>query len=114
MPLVLSITGCVFSIGHGDDGDGYSFNSDHQDREYINRKKIATLHLAMSYNDVQNLLGVADFNESYEKNDNTIQVLYYRTQRLHKDGLTTKDECTPLIFKKGELISWGEQAYHQL
>jgi hypothetical protein len=112
-PLAFSLTGCVVSVGHGDE-DGYSINSDHENREYSNRKKIANLRFAMSYNDVQNLLGVADFNESYQKGDNHIQVLFYRTQRLHKDGLTTKDECTPLVFKKGELVSWGEQAYAQL
>jgi hypothetical protein len=59
-------------------------------------------------------MGVADFNESYQKNGEQIQVLFYRTNRLHKDGLTTKDECTPLIFKNNQLVSWGENAYKQI
>jgi len=33
------------------------------------------------------------------KGDDEYRVLYYRTQRLHADGDTTKDETTPLIFK---------------
>ncbi|WP_448213280.1 DUF3192 domain-containing protein [Colwellia sp. MEBiC06753] len=108
LPLTLSLTGCVISVG-GDEDRGYSF--DHEDRAYENRKKIAVLQLNSSFADVQHTLGVADFNEVYQKDDENIQVLYYRTNRKHKDGLTTKDECTPLIFKNGMLVSWGEKAY---
>jgi hypothetical protein len=111
-PLLIGLTGCVVAVG-GNNDDGYTFNSDH-DREYDNRKKIAQLQAGMSFVDVQNKLGVADFNESYKKNDEQIQVLFYRTQRLHEDGMTTKDECSPLIFKNGALSSWGDQAYSQL
>ena len=60
------------------------------------------------------MLGVADFNEVYNKGDENIQVLYYRTNRKHADGITTKDECTPLIFKNGALVSWGDTAYSML
>jgi uncharacterized protein DUF3192 len=108
-PLTLGLTGCVVAVGGGE--DGYSMNHDFEDREYDNRKKIARLQLNSSFNDVQSTLGVADFNEVYEKNGENIQVLYYRTNRKHKDGITTKDECTPLIFKNGELVSWGDSAY---
>ena len=108
-PLTLSLTGCVVAVGGGE--DGYSMSHDFEDREYDNRKKIARLQLNSSFNDVQSTLGVADFNEVYEKNGENIQVLYYRTNRKHKDGITTKDECTPLIFKNGELVSWGDSAY---
>jgi len=68
----------------------------------------------MGFDQVKNLMGVPDFNETYEKNGETIQVLYYRTQRTKKDGITTKDECTPLIFKQSILSSWGEMAYKQI
>lgn len=108
-PLTLGLTGCVVAVGGGE--DGYSMSHDFEDREYDNRKKIARLQLNSSFNDVQSTLGVADFNEVYEKNGENIQVLYYRTNRKHKDGITTKDECTPLIFKNGELVSWGDSAY---
>jgi len=111
-PLTLGLTGCVVAVG-GDD-DGYSMSHDLNDREYDNRKKIARLQLNSNFNDVQSMFGTADFNEVYQKEGENIQVLYYRTNRKHKDGITTKDECTPLIFKNGVLVSWGESAYKML
>ncbi len=111
-PLTLGLTGCVVAVG-GDD-DGYRMGHNFDDREYENRQKIARLQLNSSFNEVQSTFGVADFNEVYQKAGESIQVLYYRTNRKHKDGLTTKDECTPLIFKNGLLVSWGESAYAML
>jgi hypothetical protein len=35
----------------------------------------------------------------------TVIVVYYRTHRLHKDGLTTKDECTKLVFVNNSLTA---------
>jgi len=52
-----------------------------------------------------------DFNELFEKQDGTYRVLYYRTQKTMGDGITTKDECTPLVFRNGELVGWGDSAY---
>jgi hypothetical protein len=37
-----------------------------------------------------------------------VQVLYYRTRRVDDDGITTKNECTPLVFINNELVGWGE------
>lgn len=110
-PLSLGLTGCII-VADGDGGS--SIMGDHEDREYENRKKIARLELDMGYLEVQDYLGVADFNEVYEKNGEKIQVLYYRTNRKHADSMTTKDECTPLVFKGTKLVSWGESAYQQL
>ena len=110
-PLTLGLTGCVVAIGDHDDHD--LTMSDHN-REYHNRKLISQLLINTSYSAVQNQLGVPDFNESYDKNGETIQVLYYRTQRVHKDDLTTKDECTPLLFKQHKLVSWGDRALSQI
>ncbi|WOH38736.1 DUF3192 domain-containing protein [Thalassotalea fonticola] len=111
-PLTLGLTGCIIvADGNGEHG---SFVTDHQDREYENRKKIARLESGMAYLAAQDYLGVPDFNESYDKGGETIQVLFYRTNRVHSDSMTTKDECTPLIFKAGKLTSWGESAYKEL
>ena len=104
-PLTLSLTGCVVSVG-GD--DGHNMTSDYENREYTNRKKISRISLNSSIIDVTNRLGVADFNETYEKDGNTVRVLFYRTNRIHKDGLTTRDECTYLYFVNGELIETGQ------
>ena len=104
VPLSLTLTGCVVAVG-GEDGS--TFNSYFEDREYDNRKKIAKIQLGSSFNDAANKLGVADFNENYQQNDSNIQVLFYRTHRTNKDGMTTKDECTYLHFVDGVLKETG-------
>ena len=40
-------------------------------------------------------------------------MLFYRTHRLHKDDLTTKDECTYLHFVDDILIETGDGADYQ-
>tara|TARA_B110000211_G_C14088481_1_gene557787 strand:- start:3367 stop:3738 length:372 start_codon:yes stop_codon:yes gene_type:complete len=101
-PLSMSLTGCVIAVG-GE--DGHSMSGDFDDREFKNRKKIADLQLNTTFSDVSRVMGVADFNESYLDDGKTIKVVYYRTQRLHKDGLTTKDECTKLVFVDNNLTA---------
>jgi len=105
-PLTLSLTGCIVVAG----GEDHITTSDFEDREYTNRKTIASISLNSSYADVTNQLAVADFNESYQKDGKTIQVLFYRTNRIHKDGLTTRDECTYLYFVNGSLTETGQGA----
>lgn len=108
VPLSLSLTGCVIAVDGDRDGHGISSNFD--DREYDNRKIIVSLPLKSSIVDVQQRLGLADFTESFENDGKTVNVLYYRTHRLHKDGLTTKDECTYLHFVDGALVDTGNGA----
>lgn len=109
--LSLGLSGCVISV----DGDGdYSYQSDWQEKENKNRKHVSRLQQGTSYDQILNRMGIADFNEFYSKGDDTYQVLYYRTQRIDGDGVTTKDECTPLVFKNSALIGWGENAYKSI
>ena len=107
-PLTLSLTGCVIAVDA--DREGHSMTKDFGDREYDNRQTIAELSLKSSIVDAQTRLGVADFSESFERDGQTINVLYYRTHRVHKDGLTTKDECTYLQFVDGTLTDTGNGA----
>ncbi|WYI90788.1 DUF3192 domain-containing protein [Shewanella chilikensis] len=58
-------------------------------------------------------LGRADFSEAIQTHGQSLQVLFYRTQHVKSDGKTTKDECTPLLFKDGRLQAWGEDTYQQ-
>jgi len=104
LPFVSTLSGCVISVNDGE--VDHSFMSS-EDRSYENRKKIARIQLGSSFADMQEKLGVADFSETYTHSEQTIRVLYYRTQRKHKDGLTTKDECTYLEFVNGKLIQTG-------
>ena len=104
-PLFLS--GCVVSVGG--DGDGY-YTQDWEKRETNNRRHIAKLDTDMTLESISNRMGLADFDESYQQGSDDYRVLYYRTQRLADDGVTTKDECTPLVFKNARLIGWGDTA----
>ncbi len=105
LPLAFTLSGCVISVNDGE--VDHSLMGDSEDRTYENRKKIAKIQLGSSFTDMQEKLGVADFSQTYTHNEQTIRVLFYRTQRKHKDGLTTKDECTYLEFIGGELSQTG-------
>ena len=105
----LLLSGCVVSVGGGSDSH---YGSDWEDREFNNRKHIANLEVGVDYETVLRKMGVADFNELFEKADGTYRVLYYRTQKTMGDGVTTKDECTPLVFRNGNLAGWGDSAYN--
>ena len=105
LPLASTLSGCVISVHDGE--VDHSLMGDSEDRAYDNRKKIAKIQLGSSFADMQEKLGVADFSQTYSHNEKTIRVLFYRTQRKHKDGLTTKDECTYLEFIDGELSQTG-------
>lgn len=104
-PLAMTLSGCVIKIN--DDGVDHGFMSDSEDRTYKNRKNISKVQLGASFMDMQEKLGVADFSETFSDGADTVRVLYYRTQRKHKDGLTTKDECTFLEFINGKLVETG-------
>ena len=104
-PLILS--GCVVSVGG--DSDGY-YAQDWEQRQNNNRRHISRLETDMSFESVSNKMGLADFDESYQRDSDDYRVLYYRTQRMADDGVTTKDECTPIVFRNGRLIGWGDSA----
>ena len=36
---------------------------------------------------------------------------FYFTNPVWADGLTTEEECMPLIFEKGKLTGWGNRYY---
>lgn len=113
LPLATTLSGCVISVNDGE--VDHSLMGDSEDRAYDNRKKIAKVQLGSSFADMQEKLGVADFSQTYTSNEKTIRVLFYRTQRKHKDGLTTKDECTYLEFIDGELSQTGNGGeYNQI
>ena len=43
----------------------------------------------------------------------TPDVWYYFIQTVWMDGLTTEDECMPLVFEDGRLVGWGNPFYTQ-
>lgn len=106
----LALSGCVISIDDDHDGMSFSSQSGWEKQERKNRDSIAKFELGINQEQVLNTLGSADFNELVSVNGENVQVLYYRTQRVREDGLTTKDECTPLVFVNNSLVGWGDAA----
>jgi hypothetical protein len=84
---------------------------DWQDREEFNKVQIAKLDLGISRQEIIALLGSPDISEAKKSGDNKIQVMFYRTQHMESDGITTMNECTPLLFEDDILIAWGEGVY---
>jgi hypothetical protein len=102
--LATSLSGCVIVAGDRD-SDNHSMDS----IEKENRAVISELSLQTTRSRVLTMLGAPNFSEAFMKGDDEYRVLYYRTQRLHADGDTTKDETTPLVFKNDKLVGWGEE-----
>ncbi|WP_428311071.1 DUF3192 domain-containing protein [Hydrocarboniphaga sp.] len=108
--LASSLGGCVFAIGDGDGDSGYHKDS-HTRTEERNRSLIGLLPLGSNLAEVQTQLGVPDFSEALRGKEGEYRVLRYRTQHLHSDGDTTRDETTALVFLNGKLTGIGEAAY---
>ncbi|MBY6063240.1 DUF3192 domain-containing protein [Pseudidiomarina sediminum] len=87
-------------------------NMSWQERETFNLKQIGRFDLGLLKDDVIRLLGSPDISEAKATADGEeVLVLFYRTHHVKSDGITTRDECTPLLFKNGSLIAWGADAY---
>ncbi|MCL1138591.1 DUF3192 domain-containing protein [Shewanella pneumatophori] len=108
----LGLTGCVVNVGDGEsDWDNHGAWEKTQDK---NRDNLTKISLGMSKEQVVTLMGTADFNEAYIQADKEVYVLFYRTQRTHGDGKTTKDECTPVVISNNAVVGWGEMAYGKI
>ncbi|WKE65086.1 DUF3192 domain-containing protein [Gallaecimonas kandeliae] len=107
--IVLPLSACVV-IADGD-SDDYGDNGGHKSLEHKNRDAITGLSTGMALADVTHRLGTPDFDDQLTDGH---RVLYYRSQRKHSDGMTTRDECTPLIFQGDKLIGWGDMALQRL
>ncbi|MDR7122777.1 DUF3192 domain-containing protein [Rheinheimera soli] len=110
---MMALSGCVVAIG-GKDENSSSNNSSWKKAQKLNNQVISQLNLGTALDSVRGQLGTPDFSESFREGDNETVVLFYRTHHQHSDGETTKDECTPLVFKNAVLTGWGEKAYRQL
>eukprot|EP01026_Neomeris_dumetosa_P023241 TRINITY_DN198664_c0_g1_i1.p1 TRINITY_DN198664_c0_g1~~TRINITY_DN198664_c0_g1_i1.p1 ORF type:complete len:125 (-),score=16.92 TRINITY_DN198664_c0_g1_i1:2-376(-) len=84
---------------------------DWKDREAFNSVQIAKLELGVGRQEILALLGSPDISEAKKYGNKRVQVMFYRTQHKKADGITTQDECTPLLFENDELIAWGDGAY---
>ncbi|GLR70845.1 DUF3192 domain-containing protein [Agaribacter marinus] len=107
------LQGCVISVNDDDHDRGNYYHSEKK-REQKNKSYIATLSAGTDISLVKSALGTPDFSEMLMKEDKEYKVLFYRTQHVHSDGNTSKDECTPLVFNNGELVGYGDTAIQHL
>jgi len=79
-----------------------------KDREAYNRQFIAKLELEQfTFKQAITQLGSPDITEAKKIADDKFQVMFYRTQHVKSDGITTQDECTFLLFINGVLKEIG-------
>ena len=85
-----------------------------EDREAFNRQYIAKIQLDnFTFEEALTALGSPDITEAKKVEGNNYQVMFYRTQHMKSDGITTQEECTPLLFTNGLLTAIGSVAYEQ-
>ncbi|MFC0446447.1 DUF3192 domain-containing protein [Pseudidiomarina halophila] len=106
------LQGCII-VADGEHGDGYS-SSDFRKQEAENRRMISALSDSATVTYVRETMGTPEFANRTTVDGVRYDVLYYRTHRVEADGNTTKDECTPLVFKDGVLVGTGELAMSRI
>lgn len=107
--LILSstaLTGCVVAIGN----DGFQEDEQWEQEQRRNDRYIDGVQLGTSINAIRADLGEADFQDSFQRDGEVFDVLYYRTHHSHSDGKTTRDETTPMVFVDGLLVGYGPTA----
>jgi hypothetical protein len=86
-------------------------NMDWEDREEFNRQYVTKVQLdQLTFEKIIKDLGSPDITEAKKHQSDYMQLMFYRTQHVKSDGITTQDECTPLLFKNGVLVAIGESA----
>ncbi|MFC3033793.1 DUF3192 domain-containing protein [Pseudoalteromonas fenneropenaei] len=83
-----------------------------QDREAFNKRFIEKLSVDsdVELEEVLETLGSPDLTYVKKSDDDVLQIVFYRTQLVKPDGITTQDECTGLLFENGKLVIWGPSA----
>lgn len=77
------------------------------DTASTNIENSKNLRVGMTKNEVLQVMGKPMTGEVFCKPDRW----YYYIEPVWMDGLTTEDECMPLIFENGVLVGWGRNFY---
>lgn len=72
-----------------------------------NLENARALRIGMTKAQVLEIMGEPVENEIFTRPD----VWFYFIEPVWMDGLTTEDECMPLVFENGKLIGWGNEYY---
>ena len=106
--ITLFASGCIYI-----DGERVS-SEDWRETQRDNREAISELEIGTARSQVVRELGTPNDSEAFTVDGGEMRVLFYRTQRRHSDGDTTRDETTPLVFKNDVRIGWGHEFYNDL
>jgi hypothetical protein len=101
-----ALSGCVVAIGN----DGFQEDKQWEQNQRRNDRYIESAQIGTSLSTILADLGEADFRDSFQRNGEVFEVLYYRTHHSHSDGKTTRDETTPMVFIDGALVGYGPTA----
>ena len=71
-----------------------------------NVKNSGQLRVGMTKDQVLKIMG-----EPVKEEFSTPDRWFYFVESVWLDGLTTEEECMPLIFEKGRLVGWGNRFY---
>jgi len=83
-----------------------------EEREDYNRNFLTMVQLnKFTFDEALDKLGSPDITEAKRIDNNYYQVTFYRTNHVLSDGITTQEECTPLLFKNNVLLASGKTAY---
>ena len=107
VPLTATLlSGCVVAIGN----DGYSEDEHWEQQQDRNDHYLSDVQIGTHIDAVRAELGEAEFRDSFQRDGDVFEVLYYRTHHSHSDGKTTRDETTPVVFVAGRLVGYGPTA----
>ncbi len=102
--VAVALQGCVIKVNTDWE------NGDWESRQERNAEVIENLVMGVTESSVRSKLGDPDFTDAFLREDKTYVVLYYRSRNNKQDGVTTRDETTPLVFVEGGLVGWGDSA----
>jgi outer membrane protein assembly factor BamE (lipoprotein component of BamABCDE complex) len=71
-------------------------------------EKLKKLRVGMTKQAVLKVMG-----DPVKEKYSTPDVWFYFVDTKWHDGFTTRDECTPLVFKNGKLQGWGNNYYNE-
>ncbi len=71
-------------------------------------EKSKNLRVGMTKEEVLAVMGEPLIEEAFCRPD----IWFYYTRTVWADGLTTEDECMPLVFIEGRLAGWGNEYYN--
>lgn len=110
---LMMASGCVLVVADGEVVGNDKRESALEQQKY-NRVAVPKIALGTPIDAVRSDLGEPHFAEAFSADDGEYRVLFYRTHRTHRDGDTTRDETTPVVFRDGTVIGIGDDFYRRL